>query len=54
VKKIPWNYTLKPEEKDPDFAEKLKAESPGILNWMLAGLRRYLELGKRLPPCKAV
>jgi putative DNA primase/helicase len=54
VKKIPWNYTLKPEEKDPDFGDKLKAEAPGILNWILAGLRRYLEAGKRLPPCKAV
>jgi putative DNA primase/helicase len=54
VKKIPWNYTLKPGEKDPEFAEKLKAEAAGILNWMLVGLRRYLELGKNLPPCKAV
>jgi putative DNA primase/helicase len=54
VKKIPWNYTIKPEEKDPTFVEKLKAETPGILNWMLAGLRRYIALGYKLPPCKAV
>jgi putative DNA primase/helicase len=54
VKKIPWNYTVKPEEKDPNFVEKLKAEAPGILNWMLAGLKRYLALGKKLPDCKAV
>ena len=54
VKKIPWNYTIKPEEKDPNFVEKLKAEAPGILNWMLAGLRRYIALGYKLPPCKAV
>ena len=54
VKKIPWNYTVKPEEKDPNFVEKLKAEAPGILNWMLAGLKRYIALGYKLPPCKAV
>jgi len=56
VKKIPWNhdFSLHPEEKDPDFPAKLRTEAPGILNWMLAGTRRYLELGKRLPPCKAV
>jgi putative DNA primase/helicase len=54
VKKIPWNYTIKSEEKDPNFVEKLKAEAPGILNWMLAGLRRYIALGYKLPPCKAV
>ena len=22
VKKMPWDYQIKPEEKDPDFAEK--------------------------------
>lgn len=54
VKKIPWNYTIKPEEKDPNLTEKLKAEAPGILNWMLSGLRRYIELGYKLPPCEAV
>lgn len=54
VKKIPWNYTIQPHEKDPDFVEKLKAEAPGILNWMLAGLKRYIALRYKLPPCKAV
>ncbi len=54
VKKIPWNYTIKPEEKDPNFVEKLKAEASGILNWMLVGLRRYIALGHSLPACKAV
>lgn len=56
VKKIPWNYdfSLHPGEKDPGFPARLRTEAPGILNWMLAGARLYLELGKRLPPCKAV
>jgi putative DNA primase/helicase len=54
VKKIPWNYTLAPDEKDPHFGEKLKAEGSGILNWALAGLRKYIALGYKLPPCEAV
>ena len=54
VKKIPWDYTLKPEEKDPDFAEKLKAEAPGILNWALKGLRDLLANGKKLPACRRI
>jgi len=54
VKKIPWNYTIRPEEKDPNFTEKLKSEAPGILNWMLRGLKRYIELGCKLPTCEAV
>ena len=56
VKRIPWNYDfgLHPGEKDPDFPARLRAEAPGILNWMLAGLRLYLENGKSLPECKAV
>jgi putative DNA primase/helicase len=54
VKKIPWNYTVKEEEKDPLLSEKLKAEASGILNWALAGLKKYVEIGNKLPPCKAV
>lgn len=54
VKKIPWNYTVKPKEKDSNFVEKLKAEAPGILNWMLAGLKRFIAIGGKLPACKAV
>jgi len=55
VKRIPWNRSFKDDpRKDPDFTEKLRAEAPGILNWMLAGLAQYLENGKRLPECKAV
>ena len=56
IKRIPWNYDFSrnPGEKDPGFAEKLRAEAPGILNWMLAGLRIWQENGQRLPKCKAV
>jgi putative DNA primase/helicase len=54
VKKIPWNYTVTPEEKDTLLPEKLKAEASGILNWALAGLKNYVDRGCKLPPCKAV
>lgn len=56
VKRIPWDYdfSLHPGEKDPDFPARLRAEAAGILNWMLAGVRLYLENGKNLPECKAV
>ena len=48
VKRIPWNhdFNLHPEEKDPDFSEKLKAEAPGILNWMLGGLGSSLRTAR--------
>lgn len=39
-------------EQDKDLREKLKAEAPGILNWMLEGLRAYYE--KRTAPPEAV
>jgi len=35
--------TVDPEDQDPELAEKLKSEAPGILNWMLDGLDRLLE-----------
>ena len=54
VKKIPWNYTVTAEEKDPKLPDKLRAEASGILNWALAGLKGYIERGYKLPPCKAV
>jgi putative DNA primase/helicase len=34
---IPFNVTIPPAERDPDLAEKLKAEAPGILAWMIKG-----------------
>jgi len=54
VKKIPWNYTVTEDQKDTMLPEKLKAEASGILNWALAGLKKYVENDYKLPPCKAV
>ncbi len=48
---IPYLVTIKDEEKQENFREKmLIPELPGILNWLLAGLRQYLEIGLKPPP----
>jgi putative DNA primase/helicase len=38
---IPFNFTIPPEERDPHLAEKLKAEWPGILQWMIDGCLKW-------------
>ena len=45
---VPFSVQIPEEKCDPDIAEKLLAESPGILNWCLAGLERYYANGSRL------
>jgi len=37
IRLIPWNVTIPLEERDEHLADKLAAEAPGILNWILAG-----------------
>jgi putative DNA primase/helicase len=46
---IPFNVTIRPGERDPDLAEKLKAEAPGILSWMIRGCLDWQREGL-LPP----
>jgi len=43
---VPFTQDFKPEK---GFHDKLLAEGPGILNWMLDGLRLYLEEGLDMP-----
>ena len=47
---IPFTITIPPDERDPDLAEKLKAEWPGILQWMLDGCIEWQERGSLTPP----
>lgn len=42
---IPFDVVIPPEERDPQLADKLAAERPAILGWMLAGCRAWLERG---------
>jgi len=42
---IPFNITIPKAEQDPDLAEKLRAEAPGILRWILTGWTEYQRIG---------
>jgi putative DNA primase/helicase len=46
---LPFLKTIPEAARDPDLAEKLKAEWPGILAWMIAGCIDWQERGLRPP-----
>ncbi len=46
---VPFSVTIPAAERDPDLAEKLKGEWPGILAWMIAGCQEWQEIGLRPP-----
>lgn len=46
---IPFAVTIPIEERDPHLKEKLKAEWPGILAWMVAGCLDWQRSGLRPP-----
>ncbi len=37
VRLVPFNRTFKPDERDPHLLDKLRAETPHILAWLVAG-----------------
>jgi putative DNA primase/helicase len=47
---IPFNVTIPKADRDPSLAEKLKAEWPGILAWMIDGCLIWQEEGRLNPP----
>jgi P4 family phage/plasmid primase-like protien len=49
VRLIPFNVTIPDAEQDKELESKLLAELPGILNWALAGLKKYREHGLTTP-----
>jgi putative DNA primase/helicase len=49
VKLIPFEKIIPENRRDSALALKLKAEAPGILNWMLRGLADYLKNGMAYP-----
>jgi putative DNA primase/helicase len=49
---IPFTVTIPPAERDESLPEKLKAELPGILAWMIDGCADWLE--RRLSPPEIV
>lgn len=56
IRLIPFENTISEAGRDPRLLEKLTAEAPGILAWLVAGLQVMLdpELGRRLPKCPRV
>lgn len=46
---VPWDEQIPKDQRDPDLAEKLWAEAPGILAWAARGLIDYLEVGLQEP-----
>jgi putative DNA primase/helicase len=46
---VPFNVVISPEERDKDLTEKLKAEWPGILSWMIAGAVEWQHIGLAPP-----
>jgi putative DNA primase/helicase len=46
---IPFTVTIPLEDRDPELGEKLKAEWPGILQWMIDGCVAWQEQGLAAP-----
>ena len=46
---VPFAVTIPPEERDLQLAEKLRAEWPGILAWMIEGCREWQAKGLQPP-----
>jgi putative DNA primase/helicase len=46
---VPFSYPLHESELDKDLKEKLAAELPGILGWIVAGARRWFAEGLERP-----
>ncbi len=47
---VPFTVTIPPLERDQKLAEKLRAEWPGILSWMIEGCAEWQRVGLRPPP----
>jgi P4 family phage/plasmid primase-like protien len=45
VRLVPFTRTFAPDERDPGLLDKLKAEAPHILAWMIAGCESWLKRG---------
>ena len=49
LKLVPWLYKFPEAEQDKNFALKLREEGAGILQWALAGLAEYHQIGLAIP-----
>jgi putative DNA primase/helicase len=46
---IPFDYTVPADEVDPRLQDKLKAEKPGIFNWLVKGFKMWEQDGLIIP-----
>lgn len=51
IRLIPFTIRIADEAKDPNLADKLARELPGILNWALEGCLRWQSEGLKTPQC---
>ncbi len=49
IKFLPFSVKIPDAEKDTNLDQKLHTEAPGILNWMLAGVKSWLDVGLGFP-----
>ncbi|GHT52228.1 hypothetical protein FACS1894106_0500 [Spirochaetia bacterium] len=49
IKLIPFTTRIEEERQDKDLEEKLMAEAPGILNWLLEGTKRWFDERLKAP-----
>ena len=49
IKLIPFTTRIPEEKQDKHLEEKLRAETSGILNWLLEGTRRWKQEGLKAP-----
>ena len=50
IRLIPFTVSFKEADADPQLLRQLAQERPGILNWVLAGYRKYAKHGLPMPP----
>ncbi|MFC3059500.1 DNA primase family protein [Paenirhodobacter populi] len=46
---VPFDVQIPPDERDPELGAKLWEERSGILNWLIEGLKDYLQHGLQIP-----
>jgi len=46
---VPFEVQIPPDERDPELGQKLWEERAGILNWLVEGLKQYLQHGLMVP-----
>jgi putative DNA primase/helicase len=54
LKLIPFTVTIPRPERDPELIDKLKAEWPGILYWMIGGYVEWRKVRNLCPPTAVV